>query len=140
MYIVQNKQPRKDVKKWDEMLFGDLLDGMFPKHPVGSMKTDISEYEDKYVLEVELAGYDKKDISLALEDGYLTITAAKKRNEESTGKYIRQERFIGTTSRSYYVGDVEKDKIEASYTDGVLLVELPKEEPKQEERKFIQIK
>lgn len=140
MYIVQNKQPKKEIKKWDEMLFGDLLDGMFPKHPVGSMKTDISEYEDKYLLEVEMPGYDKKDISIALEDGYLTITATKKRNEDNTGKYIKQERFIGTTTRNYYVGDVEKDKIEASYTDGILKVELPKEEPKVEEKKFINIK
>jgi len=140
MYIVQNKQAKKDVNKWDEMLFGDLLEGIFPKHPVGTMKTDISEYDDKYLLEVEMPGYDKKDISLSLEDGYITISATKKRNEESAGKYVRQERFIGTISRSYYIGDVEKEKIEATYSDGVLKVSLPKEEPKAEEKKFIEIK
>ena len=87
-----------------------------------------------------MPGYNKKDISLSLEDGYLSISATKKSDEVIDGKILRKERFVGTTSRSYYVGEVDKNKIQASYNDGVLVVELPKEEKKEEERKIIEIK
>ena len=140
MYIMQTKQPKKDIRRWDEMLFGDLFEDFFPKHPIGTMKTDIKEYPEKYALEVEIPGYSKKDISISLEDGYLTISATKKSEEVVDGKVLRKERFVGTTSRSYYVGEVDKNKIQASYVDGVLMVELPKEEKKEEERKIIEIK
>ena len=141
MYIVQSKQPKKELRRWDEILFDEFFNDSLPKHPVGTMKTDIKESEDKYSLEIEMPGYDKSDVNISLEEGYLTVSATKKyENDDTNNKYIRKERFFGTTSRSYYVGDVDKEKIEASYKDGVLLIDLPKEEKKVEEKKFIQIK
>ena len=96
------------------------------------MKTDIKELEDHYEMAVELPGFDKKDIALRLEDGYLTITAEVNRSlneKEKKGNFIHRERFSGKTSRSYYVGDVEKEAIKATYENGVLLINLPKENP-----------
>ena len=96
------------------------------------MKTDIKELADHYEMAVELPGFDKKDIGLRLEDGYLTITAEVNRTideKEKKGNYIHRERFSGKSSRSYYVGDVEKEAIKASYENGVLTIVLPKENP-----------
>ncbi|MBO4541221.1 MAG: Hsp20/alpha crystallin family protein [Bacilli bacterium] len=96
------------------------------------MKTDIKELEDHYEMAVELPGFDKKDIALRLEDGYLTITAEVNRSlneKEKKGNFIHRERFSGKTSRSYYVGEVEKEAIKATYENGVLLINLPKENP-----------
>ena len=135
MNNLQQKQPRRNIINLGDMLFDSIF-----KSPSGSMKTDIKETESSYILEVELPGYDKKDVNISFEDEHLTVSATKKSEESENEKYLRRERFIGTCSRSYYVGDVEKDKIEASYKDGVLYINVPKEEKKPEEAKFIQIK
>ena len=106
-----------------------------------SMKTDIKEHQDKYILEVELPGFDKNNISLSLKDGYLTITAKVNRsikNDQNEGQgkresFVHRERFSGSATRSYYVGDIEQKDIHASYKDGVLSIELPKEDVKKVE-------
>ncbi len=112
----------------------DLLDDAFDSffRPVFfeekhvAMRTDIKETEKSYVLEIEMAGYDKKDISLSLEKGYLTVSA-KKEVSEQTDNYLRRERSTGV-SRTYFVGDVNKDLIKAKYENGVLEINLPKKE------------
>ena len=108
------------------------------------MKTDIIENGNGYVLDMELPGYAKDDIKAELKDGYLTVTA-KKTSEKSEGsedsKFIRRERFEGTSKRSFYVGEyLNEDDIKAEYKDGVLKLEIPKEpEPVKEEPKMIAI-
>lgn len=92
------------------------------------MKTDIKETEKDYVLEVEMPGFAKKDISLKFESGYVTISAKKEGADD--GKYLRRERAV-SCSRSYYMGDVDQTKITAKYADGVLTVTIPKEKPEE---------
>ena len=102
-----------------------------------SMKTDIKENQDKYTLEVELPGFDKNNISLNLKDGYLTVTAKVNRSiKHEEGKkegFVHRERFSGSATRSYYVGDIEQKDIHDSYKDGVLSIDLPKEDVKKVE-------
>ena len=94
------------------------------------MKTDIRDTEDSYELDVDLPGYKKDEISAQLKDGYLTISASKNtENEEKDkkGNYIRRERYNGTMSRSFYVGDaIHQDDIHAKYEDGILKLSIPK--------------
>ena len=139
MYITTNRQPRIELKRMEDVLLGDIFKDMMPRHQLGSMKTNITEEENRYLLDVELPGYDKKDITISLEEGYLTISATRKSEKEDTSNYVMKERFEGTISRNYYVGDINKDAIEASYVDGILTVELPKE-VKEETKKIITIK
>ena len=130
-----------------ENLFDDFFDddfGMFPvwngrnplygKHAKNLMKTDVRETEDTYEVDVDLPGFKKDEISVDLKDGYLTISAAKgldKDEKDKKGKYIRQERYAGAMSRSFYVGDVEPKDVTASYEDGILKLSMPKH-PKKE--------
>lgn len=110
------------------------------------MKTDIKEHEDSYELEISLPGYKKEDIQAELKDGYLTISANTSRNtdtkDEKTGKYIRRERYCGSCSRSFYVGEnVTQDEVKAKYENGVLILAIPKKDPRKqvEEKKVIAI-
>ncbi len=126
-------------------LLGDFFDEPFFK-PENSrvMKTDIKEHDDSYELMVELPGFDKDNIDMSIEEGYLTIEANtnSSKDEEEKGKYVRRERYSGTFSRSFYVGDdVTEDDIKASFKNGVLDVNIPKKETeKKSEKKYIEIK
>ncbi|MDD6490929.1 MAG: Hsp20/alpha crystallin family protein [Firmicutes bacterium] len=137
-----------------ESLFDDLFDDF--ARPVKNvarysapaatvMRTDVKETESGYELDIDLPGYKKEDVQAQLKDGYLTITATTKTNEEKkdeAGKYIRRERYYGTCSRSFYVGeDVEQEDIKAKFEDGILKIVVPKKDakPKVEENKFISI-
>ena len=102
---------------------------LYGKHARNMMKTDVRETENSYEVDVDLPGFQKDEIRLDLKDGYLTIQAAKgldKDQQDKKGKYIRQERYAGAMSRSFYVGDVEPDQISAKYEHGVLQISLPK--------------
>ena len=131
-----------------EYLFDDFFDdslAMFPehgghdplygKHARNLMKTDVRETEDSYELDIDLPGFKKDEIDLNLNDGYLTISAAKgldKDMEDKKGKYIRQERYAGTCSRSFFVGEaVEPEDVSAKFEDGILTVSVPKNAKKQ---------
>ncbi|MBR4808222.1 MAG: Hsp20/alpha crystallin family protein [Lachnospiraceae bacterium] len=109
------------------------------------MKTDIKENEDAFQLSIDLPGYKKEDVQAELKDGYLTITATRKDESETGDKktgYLRRERYFGTSSRSFYVGDaLEEEDIKAKFADGVLHVTVPKKEnkPQVEEKKYIAI-
>lgn len=109
------------------------------------MRTDVKEHETGYELDIDLPGYKKEDVQAELKDGYLTITATTKTNDEQkdeAGKYIRRERYYGTCSRSFYVGeDIKQEDIKAKFEDGILKVAVPKKEakPKVEENKYITI-
>ena len=108
------------------------------------MKTNIRENDEGFILDMELPGFAKEDIQAELKDGYLTVTATRKQEttDESSGKYIRKECFEGTCKRSFYVGDYLKEEdIAASYTDGILRLEIPKEkEPEPTQPKMITIR
>ena len=108
---------------------------LYGKHAKNLMKTDVRETEGTYELDIDLPGFKKDEVNLTLEDGYLTISAAKgldKDEKDKKGKYIRQERYAGTCSRSFYVGEgVEPTDVSAKFEDGILKVSLPKREQKQ---------
>ncbi len=127
-------------------LFDDFFRGdeFFTKRERNLMKTDIKELKDKYVFEVDLPGFDKENINLSLRDGYLEISAKTEREEkdEDEEKYLHSERFYGECSRSFYVGDsVTEEDIDAEFKNGILRVNVPKIEDKdQKEIKQIEIK
>ena len=102
---------------------------LYGKHARNLMKTDVKETDDGYEVDVDLPGFQKEEVSLDLEDGYLTIRAAKgldRDQEDKKGRYIRQERYAGACSRSFYIGDVKPEDIKASYESGVLSLKFPK--------------
>lgn len=107
------------------------------------MKTDVIEAPDSYELHIDLPGYKKEDVKAELKEGYLTITASFTDSEEKKEKkYLRRERYFGSCSRSFYVGEnVEKEDIKAKFNEGVLELTVPKKEakPKIEENHFIAI-
>ena len=126
-----------------EKLFDEFFDDDFPMIPMRSirnplygknaknlMKTDVRETDNTYELDVDLPGFKKDEVQLDLKDGYLTISAAKgldKDQEDKKGKYIRQERYAGACSRSFFVGEeIEPRDVSAKFEDGILRVSLPK--------------
>ena len=129
-----------------ESLFDDLFDDypfrslenvdrkLYGKHAGKEMLTDVKEHEDHYEVEIDLPGFKKEEITIELNEGYLTITASKGLDEDEKskqGKIVRQERYAGVMQRSYYVGEqMTTEDIKAKYEDGVLKLEIPKKEEK----------
>ena len=109
------------------------------------MRTDIKETENSYELAIELPGCRKEDVKAELKDGYMTITATtntSSEKKEEAGRYIRRERYSGSCSRSFYVGEeIKQTDIKAKFEDGILKVTVPKALPKPqaEEKRFITI-
>lgn len=115
--------------------FDDLFKPVFYDDRADSMRTDIKETENGYQLDVEMPGFDKKDIKISLENGYLTVSAEKssreEENKDKNEKYIRKECTV-SCSRSYYVGDdIERENVKAKYDNGMLTLTVPKSQPKQ---------
>ena len=122
----------------------DVEKKLYGKNAARVMKTDLKEHEDGYELSVDLPGFKKDQIQLQLSNGYLTVSAAKGVEEEEKdkkGRLVHQERFSGSMSRSYYVGEnLEEEDIKAKFENGVLTLDFPKvEQKKLPERKTIQI-
>ncbi len=103
-----------------------LIDSPFLKERE-YMKTDIREYQNKYIIEIDLPGLKKEDITINYENGYLTIKAIKN-TELKTEVYVRRERFYGEIKRSFYIGEKKESDIKASYENGILTISFPKEE------------
>ena len=126
-------------------LFGDMFrDPFFTDDESKIMKTDIKEKKDKYIIDIDLPGYEKENIKMSVEDGYLTVNATVNSNKEEKeeGKFVRKERYMGSCSRSFYVGEaVESEDIKASFKNGTLKIEIPKKDEKKElpEKKYIPI-
>ena len=124
-----------------ENLFDELFDdafrpmwdmdrALYGKHARAVMKTDVRETDSGYELDIDLPGFKKDEVKLDLKDGYLTISAAKgldRDEKDKQGRYIRQERYAGQCSRSFYVGDsIQPTDVHAKFEDGILRLTLPK--------------
>ncbi len=109
------------------------------------MKTDVRDMGDTYEMSMSLPGVKKEDIRAEIKDGYLTVSASsntEKDEKDGQGKYIRRERYLGSCSRSFYVGrEVTQEDIKAKFTDGILTLVIPRKEaaPAVEENKYIAI-
>ena len=119
---------------------------LYGHHAANLMKTDIQEHEDGYTLEMDLPGFKKEEIKVELNNGYMTISAAKGLDEDEkdkkSGKYIRRERYTGSCQRSFYVGeDVTEEDIKAEFKHGILKLFIPKKEakPAVEQKKYVSI-
>ena len=115
------------------IFFDNFLDDMEheiePKKLSKMMKCDIYEKEGNYCIEMDLPGYDKKDIDIDFDNKYLTITASKEEDVNDEGKnYIRRERNFGSYKRQFYLGDINEDEIKAEFNNGILKVVVPKKE------------
>ena len=119
---------------------------LYGHHAANLMKTDIQEHDDGYTLEMDLPGFKKDEIQIELNNGYMTISAAKGLDEDEkdkkSGKYIRRERYTGSCQRSFYVGeDVTEEDIKAEFKHGILKLFVPKKEakPAVEQKKYVSI-
>ena len=117
---------------FDRTFFGGR-NPLYGKREKNLMKTDVREVENHYEVDIDLPGFKKDEVNVELQDGYLTVSASKgldKDQKDKEGRYIRQERYSGTCSRTFYVGDLKKEDISAKYEDGILRLTLPKAEKK----------
>ena len=113
---------------------------LYGKHAKNLMKTDVRETDDAYEVDIDLPGFKKDEVTAQLNDGYITISASKgldkDEKDKKTGKYIRKERYAGSMSRSFYVGeDVTQDEISAKFENGILQLKVPKKANKAVEGK-----
>ncbi len=132
---------------FDRDLFDDMFDDLYAmrpmwdansqlygKHARNLMKSDIRETADAYELDIDLPGFKREEIELKLQNGYLTVQAAKgldKDEKDDQGRYIRRERYTGSCSRSFYVGEqLKAEDIAAKFEDGILKIHLPKAAPR----------
>lgn len=134
----------------NDTMFSDLFDDPFfegwrnmdraaacdPNMSAGMMSTDVRETDKGYMVDIDMPGFKKDDISLDLQNGYLTVSAHRNSSHEDkddNGRWLRRERYAGSCSRSFYVGeDVKDSDIHASYKDGILCLEMPKPEAQQQ--------
>ena len=124
--------------------FHDIDRKLYGKHAHHEMKTDVHEHDDHYEIDIDLPGFQKDELTLNLENGYLTVGAAKgldKEHKDKKGKVIRQERYAGAMRRTFYVGEaLTEEDIHAKYENGVLSLTIPKKDQKElPERKSIAI-
>ena len=131
----------------NKLYLDDVFDDfMFPtvKDDFGTMKCDIYEKDGAYHLEMDVPGFDKKDVQIEVDDNdYLTITAEKNTEdseEDADKNYIRKERNYGKYQRAFYVGGIGKDNIQANFENGILKISMPKKEEEKSSKKTIEIK
>ena len=124
--------------------FNRMMRPLYGKHARNLMKTDVRETDNSYELDIDLPGFKKDEISVQLDNGYLSISASKgldKDEENKNGKYIRRERYAGAMNRTFYVGDnLTQQDIQAKFEDGILKISVPKKDVQQiEQNKYIAI-
>ncbi len=126
-------------------LWEDLFDDpFFNTNETKVMRTDIKEGKHNYDIVIDLPGYDKEDIKIDIDNGYLNVTATmnKDNEEKEDGKFVRRERYFGECSRSFYVGDaITEEDIHASFKNGTLRLDIPKKDETKEvkSKKYIEI-
>ena len=132
-------------------LMPNYLDGVFDDFftptkgdEFSKMKCDIYEKDGVYTMEMDIPGFTRDDVKIEIDDNdYLTITAEKssENNEEDNDKkYVRKERYYGKYQRSFYVGDIDKENIDASFENGILKVTMPKKEEEKSSKRTIEVK
>lgn len=123
-------------------IFDNVFGDVFEKGESTIMKTDVRVVDNNYVLDIDVPGYDKENIKLELERGYLTVTASEEKKEDiedKKEKYIRRERYYGKCSRTFYVGEnITDEDIKANYKNGILSITVPKTS-KVDSKKVIEI-
>ncbi|MBD5451740.1 MAG: Hsp20/alpha crystallin family protein [Lachnospiraceae bacterium] len=123
----------------EDFAFPDIDSVLYGKNAKNMMKTDVKETDNGYEVDIDLPGFQKDEIKMQLDNGYLTISAAKSFNNDEkneNGKYVRRERYAGSMSRSYYVGaHVTETDVHPRYENGILTFQIPKEEKKVVEEK-----
>ena len=124
--------------------FDRMMRPLYGKHAQNMMKTDVRETGNSYELDIDLPGFKKDEISVQLDNGYLSISASKgldKNEENKDGKYIRRERYAGSMNRTFYVGSqLTQQDIQAKFEDGILKISVPKKDVQQiEQNKYIAI-
>ena len=129
---------------WMDFSFPDIDKTLYRKHAKNMMKTDVKETDQGYEVAIDLPGFKKDEIKLELNDGYLTISAEKgldKDEKDKENRYIRRERYAGSMSRSFYVGEsLTEQDIHAKYENGILTLDVPKEDKKAvPEKRYIAI-
>lgn len=130
-YYVSAYDPWKEMEEFERRFFGQRTP---------SMKTDIRETENAYILESDLPGFSREDIHAEINDGYLTIRAEhKSENEDKNESYLRRERSYGSLSRTFDLDGIDAEAITASFKNGVLTLELPKMQKKVEEARKVEI-
>lgn len=121
-----------DFPKWND--FGEIDKKLYGKHAAHVMKTDVHEHDDSYEIVIDLPGFKKEELTISLENGYLSVAASKgldKDEKNKKGRIIRQERYAGSMQRSFYVGEnVTEEDVKAKFEDGVLKLTVPKKEAK----------
>ena len=129
---------------FDDKEFKDMQKKLYGHRAKNVMSTDVKEVENGYELEMDLPGFKKDEVTVSLEDGYLTISAAKgldqDEQDKKTGKYIRRERYAGACERSFYVGeDITENDIKGEFRHGILKLIIPKKDaaPAVETKKYI---
>lgn len=132
------------MNDFDSAFFG-RRNPLYGKNAKNIMKTDIKESDNSYELAIDLPGFKKDEIHAELNNGYLTISTEKgldKEEKAENGRYIRRERYAGSMSRSFYVGEnLREEDISAKFEDGILKLSVPKKsaQPKVPEKRYIQI-
>lgn len=124
---------------WEGFGFPDIEKRLYGKQANNLMKTDVRETGNGYEVDIDLPGFKKDEIRMQLKNGYLTVNASKGMNQDEKdeqGKYVRRERYVGSMSRSFYVGDnITENDIHPKYENGILSFCLPKQDKKQIEEK-----
>ena len=135
-----------DFPFYDDRMADKAEKKLYGRHAKNLMKTDVKEKDDGYEVIIDLPGFKKDEIKVSLENGYLSIEAAKgldqDEQEKDTGKYIRRERYAGACQRSFYVGEaVTQEDIKGEFKHGILKLFVPKKEakPAVESNKYIAI-
>lgn len=117
----------------------DFFDDFVSRTDSSIMKCDIYEKDGSYKLEIDVPGFDKKDIKIECKKGYLTVTAKRTLESDNSDKnYIKKERSYGEYTRTFYLGDVDTDAIEAKFNNGILLISVPTKE-RQDNKTIIEI-
>ena len=132
MYLVRKYNNRSLFDEVNSVFGGSLL-------RTKDMKTDIEETEKEYKLSVEIPGFNKDDISITYDNGYLTIQATSNKETDASKEYIKKERYTSSIQRTYYLGEVDEDNIKAKLDSGILDICVPKATPLKENTKHITV-
>ncbi|MEE0056853.1 MAG: Hsp20/alpha crystallin family protein [[Bacteroides] pectinophilus] len=135
-----------DFSFYNDAPFENVEKKLYGHHAKNVMKTDIKETDEGYELEIDLPGFAKDEVKVSLDNGYMTVSAAKgldkDEQEKKSGKYIRRERYAGACERSFYVGDeITEEDVKGEFKHGMLKLFIPKKEakPAVEQKKYISI-